>query len=232
MNARYLAAASAVVLVLGAAGSAAAGSAVTGPGQTARPTQSHGGTAPLGSGNDPYVDVELAFLGIDKKTLLAKLKQGQTLAQIATAQGKSPQGLIDALVATAKVKLDAKVKAGGLAKAKEAAVLAKLRVQVGKLVTKSFGASAKIPAVYLTPILAYLQIDDPTLEQELRSGKSLAQIAVEHGKTAAGVTAAILGAVGAQLDAQVTAGKLTASDRDALFAQAQVNVAKLVAGTA
>jgi|SRR6266850_2226998 len=232
MNARYLAAASAVVLVLGAASSAAAGSAVTGSGQTARPTQSHGGTTAQGSGNDPYVDVELAFLGIDKKTLLAKLKQGQTLAQIATAQGKSPQGLIDALVATAKVKLDAKVKAGGLGKAKETAVLAKLRVQVGKLVTKSFGSSAKIPAVYLTPILAYLQIDDPTLEQELRSGKSLAQIAVEHGKTTAGVTAAILGAIGAQLDAQVTAGKLTASDRDALFAQAQVNVAKLVAGTA
>jgi hypothetical protein len=223
MNARSLAAASAAVLVLGAATSAAAG---------ARPTGVQDRTAAQDSGGDPYLGVELSFLGIDKKTLLAKLKQGQTLAQIATAQGKSPQGLIDALVAAAKVKLDAQVKAGTLSKGKETAALAKLRVQAGAFVTKSFGSSVKIPAVYLTPIVSYLQISAQTLEQELKSGQTLAQIAVEHGKTAAGVTAAILGAIKAQLDAQVTAGKLTASDRDALLAQAQATVAKLVAGTA
>jgi hypothetical protein len=222
MNARHLAAAPAVLLALGAAGTAAA---------SAGPTWSNAGTAAQASDGDPYVAVELAYLGIDKKTLLARLKQGQTLAQIATAQGKSPQGLIDALLAAAKVKLDAKLKAGTLSKAKEAAALAKLRVQVGTLVTQSFGPTTRIPAVYLTPILSYLQIDDRTLEQELKSGRSLAQIAVAHGKTAAGVTAAILGPVRAQLDAQVTAGTLTASERDTLLAQAQVNLAKLVAGT-
>lgn len=227
MNARSLAAASAAVLVLGAASTAVAGSS-----RTAQPTGAQGRTAAQGSGSDPYLEAELAFLGIDKKTLLAKLKQGQTLAQIATAQGKSPEGLIEALVATAKVKLDGQVKAGTLSKAKETAALAKLRVQAGTLVTKSFGSSVKIPAVYLTPIVTYLQISAQTLEQELKSGKTLAQIAIEHGKTPAGVTAAILGAIQTQLDAQVTAGKLTASDRDVLLAQAQVTVAKLVAGTA
>jgi hypothetical protein len=227
MNARSFAAASAAVLVLGAASSAAAASS-----PSAHLTGSQGRTAAQGSGSDPYLEVELAFLGIDKKTLLAKLKQGQTLAQIATAQGKSPQGLVDALVAAAKAKLDAQVKAGTLRKAQETAALAKLRVQAGTFVTKSFGSSVKIPAVYLTPIVAYLQISAQTLEQELKSGKTLAQIAVEHGKTAAGVTAAILGAIKAQLDAQVTAGKLTASSRDALLGQAHATVAKLVAGTA
>ncbi|MDX6426998.1 MAG: hypothetical protein QOD52_2403 [Gaiellaceae bacterium] len=227
MNARSLAVASAVVLVLGAASAAAAGSS-----PSAQPTGAQGRAVAQGSGTDPYLEVELAFLGIDKKTLLAKLKQGQTLAQIATAQGKSPQGLIDTLVAAAKVKLDAQVKAGTFSKTKETAALAKLRVQAGTFVTKSFAGSVKIPAVYLTPIVTYLQISAQTLEQELKSGKTLAQIAVEHGKTAAGVTAAILGAIETQLDAQVTAGKLTASDRNALLAQAQVTVAKLVAGTA
>jgi hypothetical protein len=225
MNARSVAAASAILFVLGTAGSAAA---VQGQ---STPTHTQRGAAAPGSGNDPYLTIELTYLGIDKATLAAKLKQGETLAQIAKGQGKSSQGLIDALLAAAKVKLDAKVKAGTLGKAKEADTLAKLRVQLGQLMTKSFGAPAKIPAVYLTPILAYLQIDDRTLEQELRSGKSLAQIAVAHGKTAAGVTDAILGPIRAQLDAQVAAGKLTTSDHDALLAQAQVTVAKLVAGT-
>ena len=208
MNARYVAAVSAAVIALGGAGSA------------------------LAASGNAFLAAELRYLAIDKPTLVAKLKQGQTLAQIATAQGKSPQGLIDALVAAGKVKLDAKVKAGKLAKSKETTLLAKLRVQVGKLVTTSFGPGAKIPAVYLKPILAYLQIDEPTLEQELKSGKSLAQIALERGKTAAGVSAAILGPVQAQLDAQVAAGKLTPAERDALLAKAQVAIAKLVAGTA
>jgi hypothetical protein len=84
----------------------------------------------------------------------------------------------------------------------------------------------------MKPLLAYLQIDNQTLEQELKNGKTLAQVAVAHGKTVDGVTAAILGPVQAQLDAQVTAGKLTAADHDALLAQAQASVAKLVAGNA
>jgi cyanate lyase len=218
MNARSLAAVSAVLLLaLGGAGSASGHSQIV--------------RAAPGSGSDMFITVELRYLGLSKTTLVAKLKQGQTLAQIATAQGKSPKGLVDALVGAAKVKLDAKVKAGTLKKADEASVLTKLRAQVGKLMTQS-AASTKIPAVYLKPILAYLQISDQTLQQELKSGKTLAQIAVAHGKTAAGVTSAILGPIQAQLDAQVTAGKLTATDRDTLLAQAQTDVAKLVAGTA
>jgi hypothetical protein len=216
VKARCVSVASAVVFALGGAGSALAALDAT-PGS--------------GSGDDAFVAAELRYLGIDKATLAADLKRGQTLAQIARSRGKSPKGLIDALVAAAKAKLDAKVKAGTLSKAKEATVLAKFRVQVGKLVRKPPPRTVTIPAVYLTAIVAYLHIDRHTLLHELGSGKSLAQIAVEHGKTAAGVSAAILRVVKAQLDAQVAAGKITASDRDARFARAKATVAKLVAST-
>jgi hypothetical protein len=209
---RSLATVSAVVLALAGAGPAAAGT----------------GNGTPGTGT--FDRLELAYLQIDKKTLLAKLKQGQTLAQIAAARGKSAQGLIDTLVGAAKVKLDARVRAGKLGAAQEAAILAKMRTQLGKDVTKSFGPGTKVPNAYLQPVLAYLQIDNQTLQQELKGGKSLAEIAVAHGKTAAGVAAAILGPFQAQLDAQVTAGKLTPADRDGLLAQAQASVTKLVAG--
>jgi hypothetical protein len=189
-------------------------------------------SAAQGAGTDPVVAVELSYLQIDKPTLLAKLKQGQTLAQIATAQGKSPQGLIDALVAATKAKLDARIRAGKLGAAKEPAILAKTRTNVGKLVAKSFGADTNVPSVYLNPVLDYLQIGEPALRQELKGGKTLGQVAVAHGKTAAGLAAAIVGTIQAQLDVQVTAGKLAPADRDALLAQAQANVANLVAGTA
>jgi hypothetical protein len=227
MRPRSLAAVSAVVLALAGAGTAAAG-----PDQRTQPDDVRAATASPGAGTDPFGGVELAYLRLDKKTLLAKLQQGQTLAEIATAQGKSARGLIDAIVAAAKAKLDPKVRAGSLSASKEAAALARLRIQLGTIVTRSYGAGTKVPATYMKPLLAYLQIDNQTLEQELKNGKTLAQVAVAHGKTVDGVTAAILGPVQAQLDAQVTAGKLTAADHDALLAQAQASVAKLVAGNA
>jgi hypothetical protein len=214
MRTRTVAHVSALFVAVAGAGTAAAASA-----------------APK-AGTDPLVAVELSYLQIDKQALLAKLKQGQTLAQIATAQGKSPQGLIDALVAATKAKLDARVRAGKLSAAKEPALVAKTRTNVGKLVAKSFGADTKVPSVYMKPVLSYLQIDEPTLRQELKGGKTLGQIAVAHGKTAAGLAGAIVGTIQAQLDEQVTAGKLAPADRDALLAQAQSSVAKLVAGTA
>jgi len=53
--------------------------------------------------------VELAtaaeFLGLTEDELLAELQSGKTLAEVAKAQGKSVQGLIDALVADATAKI-------------------------------------------------------------------------------------------------------------------------------
>ena len=56
----------------------------------------------------------------------AQLESGKTLAQVATAQGKTVDGLIAALKADAKQKLDDAVKAGRLTQAQENQILADL----------------------------------------------------------------------------------------------------------
>ncbi len=55
----------------------------------------------------------------------------------------------------------------------------------------------------------YLGISETELMTARHSGKSLAQIALEHGKTAAGLEAALVTAFKANLDTTVAAGRLT-----------------------
>ena len=60
-------------------------------------------------------------------------------------------------------------------------------------------------------ITSYLGITQDELRTELRSGKTLAQIAVAHNKTADGLVAAMLAEAKTKLDAAVTAKKLDAA---------------------
>ncbi len=80
-----------------------------------------------------------SYLGLSSDTLKADLKSGQTLAQIADAtSGKSAAGLVDALNAAAKAKLDPFVTAGKLTSDQETAILAKVATWVNQLVATSW----------------------------------------------------------------------------------------------
>lgn len=180
------------------------------------------------------VSAAVAYLQLDRATIAADLRAGQSLAQIATAQGKTADGLVTALLAPAKLRLDAAVAAGRLTSDKETAFLAKLRTVVTAIVNHASTAHVApvrvSTASILKPALAYLQLDLRGVVAQLRSGKTLAQVAVAQGKTAAGLVDAVVASVKAQLDARVTAGKLTAAQETSFLATLQTNVAKLVNG--
>lgn len=232
MKLKLVAVCSTAVLALCGIGAAAAAN----PGQK-QPQSVKAYIATLAQGSRVDVgavfDAAVAYLQIDKQTLFRNLKNGQSLAQIAVAQGKTADGLVNAVVAAAQTQLDAAVAAGKLSAAKEQALLTKLRTKLGALVTKSHGGgSASRPSpvtTFLQPLLGYLQLDISTVLNELRSGKSLAQIAVAHGKTADGLTSVIVASAKAKLDAAVAAGKLTAAQEAALLAKLQTTAAALIA---
>jgi len=69
-------------------------------------------------------DVLAALLGIDVQTLRYDLRDGKTVAEIATAQGVDPQTVIDSLVADAKAHLDLAVQNGRLTQKEADAKLA------------------------------------------------------------------------------------------------------------
>jgi len=69
------------------------------------------------------LDVAAPYLGLTEAQLEQKLESGKTLAQVAKDQGKSVDGLVAALKADLKSKLDDAVSAGRLTKAQEDQIL-------------------------------------------------------------------------------------------------------------
>jgi polyhydroxyalkanoate synthesis regulator phasin len=80
------------------------------------------------------LDAAASYLGLTEAQLRTQLESGKSLAQVAQAQGKSVDGLEQALVADAKTHLDQEVKEGHLTQAQADAMLNELKQHVSDLV--------------------------------------------------------------------------------------------------
>ena len=91
-------------------------------------------------GHHGFVDFAAAaeYLGVTEAELRTSLEDGDTLAEIAKANGKTAAGLADALVAAAKADLDEKVAAGRLTSAQRASILADLESRIDDVVNGEF----------------------------------------------------------------------------------------------
>jgi len=178
-----------------------------------------------GSGGSPIGGVALqsaaSYLGVSLSTLTADLNAGKTLAEEAVAKGKTAAGLIAAIVADTKTNLDAEVAAGWLSSSQETTLVSNLTAQVTSLVNNGPGAEGPAGgALSSTSLLGaaatYLGSTVSDLRTSLSSGKSLATVATDKGKTAAGLITALTTAAKAKLDAAVTAGTLTQAQEDSI----------------
>jgi len=86
----------------------------------------------------PSLDAATTYLGLTEAQIRAQLQSGKTLAQIATAQGKTAAGLVDALVTAETAQLATAVKDGKLTSTQEQQILANLKQQVTALVSGTF----------------------------------------------------------------------------------------------
>ena len=92
-----------------------------------------------------------------------------------------------------------------------------------------FGLGAGLLADYNTAA-AYLGLTPAQLRTDLMGGKTLADIATAQGKTADGLVTTIVAAVEKQLDAAVTAKKLTSAQEQAIEKNLQQQITDLVNG--
>jgi polyhydroxyalkanoate synthesis regulator phasin len=76
------------------------------------------------------LDAAADYLGLTEAQLRTQLESGKSLAQIAQAEGKSADGLIDALVNEAKKHVDEAVSAGRLTRAQADEMLKNLRERI------------------------------------------------------------------------------------------------------
>ena len=93
-----------------------------------------------GAGHGPgpgFAQAAATYLGLTAAELRTQLESGKTLAQIATAQGKTVAGLETAIYNGAKADLDAKVAAGTITSTQEATILADLKSHLDDIVNRT-----------------------------------------------------------------------------------------------
>jgi uncharacterized protein (DUF433 family) len=131
--------------------------------------------------------------GIKPKEVLAGLRDGKSLAQIAQEHGKTDKEIIAAARARLDTQLKQAIAKGRLTQDRADAMLAQFDQAAPQVVSDSnLGQQIGHAAAKQAPVAAGLikatadvtGLQPKEVRAELRAGKSLAQIAQEHGKTA------------------------------------------------
>jgi hypothetical protein len=179
----------------------------------------------------------LAVLGFGASSVAAADKPS-LVDDVAARLGISSDTLRGALRDALDARVDAAVKAGKLtpdqaAKLKERIANAKgLGLRIRMAIAKHRGAFVRGARVKEGGAAAtYIGITRQELRTELRSGKSLAQIATAHGKTAAGLVDAMLAPAKARLDKAVQNGRLTQQQESEMLARLQDVLQRVVERT-
>jgi len=173
-----------------------------------------------------------AYLGVTPVALRTELRSGKSLAQVASAKGKSVDGLKTALVAAIKTKVDAAKAAGKL----DAARADRLLQRAPQLVERLVNAKPRARAMrakgarggLLKAAATYLGVTNAQLVTDLRAGKSLAQVATAKSKSVDGLKQTLLAALKQKVDAAVAAGRLDAARAQKLLERAPAHIERLV----
>lgn len=88
-------------------------------------------------GPGDHLSAAADYLGLTESALAAKLQAGQSLADVAKAQGKSTEGLKQALIADEKKELDQAVEDGRITAAQRDAMLAGLESRIDDMINRT-----------------------------------------------------------------------------------------------
>lgn len=179
--------------------------------------------------------VAAAYLGLTPVALRGELRSGKSLAQVATAKSKSVDGLESALLNALRSKVEAAKAAGKLDVTRADRLLQRAPQLVERIVNSTPRAHAPrarhARGGLLKAAASYLGLTHAQLATELRSGKSLAQVATAKSKSVDGLKQALLAALKQKVDAAVAAGRLPAARAQRLLERAPAHIERLVQRT-
>jgi len=169
-----------------------------------------------------------SYLGLAPAQLNEQLAQGKSLAQIAaTTPGKSEAGLVAAIVEAIKAKVPS---------APTAALETRVKAIVHRTPATELARHSRLGArrhgALRAAALAYLGMTRHELIGQLKTGKTLAQVAdATPGKSAAGLTEALLATVKSKLNSRVAAHKLSQKAESARMTALRARITHLLATT-
>lgn len=162
-------------------------------------------------------------IGISVDDLKTALKDGQTLAQVAEANGVDRQTLIDALVAAGNAQLDE--------------LRATLPDRMAEAVDRTLpegggrhGGRGGMGRFNDGTAAEVLGLTTDELREQLRSGKTLAEVATAQGVDRQTLVDALVASATERLTQAVTDGKLTQAEADERLAELPDKIGSLVDG--
>jgi hypothetical protein len=201
-----------------------------------------GFAGPAGPGlGSPAIANEIAaaakYLGLNEADLRTKLRDGQSLGDVAKAQSKDVAGLKTAILDAAKADLDKAVADKKLTQSQADDISNGLKAHIDDIVDANvklrfggpggrgmgFGFGADTAAA-----AKYLGLDKSALRDKLRAGQSLADVAKAQSKDVQGLEDAIVASQKARLDQAVSDKKLTQTQADGVLSKLKSRVDDLV----
>src|SRR5262245_4537301 len=214
---KKLVAAVAVTGLLVAGGASVA--AAAGPGQGGR---GHAGIRAAGQ-------TAAATIGVSPEELRSEIRSGKTVAQVANDHGVDPSNVVNAIVAALSQKIDEKAAAGTVDAIRAAQVKQRLPDVANRFVNEAKprrGYRVREDAVQAAA--KEIGVSTTDLKDAHKNGKSIAQVAQDHGKSADDVVNAVVKAATADVDQAVKDGKLDSQKADQIKKNLPDRVKELV----
>lgn len=184
-------------------------------------------------------------IGMTEAELKTELQAGKSIADVAKAKNIDLDVVIAKLTAAFKAHLDEEVASGEHTQAEADAKLAEFKTRVTEMVNKAGlppkggkggpgehgGKGGHGPAKFATAKLATtLKLTETELQTQLKSGKTLKQIAEAQNVDIADVKATLTSDFKAHLDEEVASGEHTQAEADAKLAEFKTRLDDMVNG--
>ena len=199
--------------------------------------KNHQGHGP-GKGHGQGGEAVATALGITVEELKTELSSGKSIADVAKAKNVDIAKVISAMTAQMKAHLDEEVASGEHTQAEADAKLAEFTARATEMVNKAGGPQAGQKGGpggkhgkggFVTDALAtVLKTTSTDLHTQLRSGKSIADVATAQNVDIADVKAVLTSDFKAHLAEEVTSGEHTQAEADAKLAEFTANLDTMV----
>jgi hypothetical protein len=170
-----------------------------------------------------------ATIGISPEELRSQVRGGKTVAQVSTEHGVDPASVVNAIVTALTQQIDQKSAAGAVDANRAEHAKQKLPDVANRFVNETklrHGHRVLKGAVHAAAKEIGVSEDD--LKQALKDGKSIAQVAKEHDKSADDVGDAIVKKATSAIDQTVKDGKLDSKKADEIKQKLPDRVKQLV----
>jgi uncharacterized protein YidB (DUF937 family) len=175
------------------------------------------------------IETAAATIGVTPQDLRSQVRGDKTVAQVATEHGVDPASVVNAVVTALTQRIDEAAAQGKIDANRAEQAKQKLPDVANRLVNETKQRRGyRILKDAAKAAAKEIGVSDSDLKQARKDGKSIAQVAKDHGKSVDDVVNAIVKAATTDIDQAVKDGKLDAKKADEIKQKLPDRVKQLV----